>query len=192
MLVGDLIIIAIVVLSAYIGSKRGFLRSLTGILSTIISFALTIILFKPVGKILGNSPVRETVFEKISGLLENTDNTTLKLFSAVQKNGAEAATEIALNLISFIVVIVLVKLVLAIVLRAVKLTSKLPIIKQANSLLGGVFGLIGGVLICYIVISIAEISAQSGMFGWLSEAFENSFLSAFFYRTDFLLNIFKA
>lgn len=192
MLVGDLIIIAIIVLSAYIGSKRGFLRSLTGILSTIISFALTIILFKPIGKILGNSPVRETVFEKISGLLENTDNTTLKLFSAVQKNGAEAATEIALNLISFIVVIVLVKLVLAIVLRAVKLTSKLPIIKQANSLLGGVFGLIGGVLICYIVISIAEISAQSGMFGWLSKAFENSFLSAFFYRTDFLLNIFKA
>lgn len=192
MLVGDLIILAIIVLSTYMGFKRGFLRSLTGVLSTIISFALTIVLFKPIGKILNNSPVREAVFNKIESLLESSDNTTLKLLSAIEKNGVESVTEIALNLISFIVVIVVVKLLLAIVLRAIKFTSRLPIIKQANSLLGGLFGLVGGVLICYIVIAIAEISTQSGMFGWLSKAFENSFLSAFFYRTDFLLNIFKA
>ncbi len=191
MLVGDIIILAIIILSAYMGFKRGFLRSLTGALSTVISFALTLVLFKPIGNILNNSPVRESVFNKINGLIEGSDNTAIKLFSAVQNDGVEAVTEIAINLISFIVVIIIVKLLLAIIMRAVKLTSKLPLIKQANSLLGGIFGLVGGVLICYIVISIAEISAQSGILGWLSKAFENSFLSAFFYRTDFLLNIFR-
>lgn len=188
---GDIIILAIIVLSIYFGFRKGFLRSLTGALSTVISFALTIVLFKPIGNILSNSPVRESVFNKISGLLETSDNTTIKLFSAVQKDGVEAVTELAINLISFIVVIIAVKIVLAIVLRAVKITAKLPLVKQVNSLLGGLFGLLGGILLCYIVIGLAEISAHSGILGWLSKTFENSYLSAFFYRTDFLLNIFR-
>ncbi len=188
---GDIIILAVIILSMCLGARKGFLRSLAGVLSTVISFALTAVLFKPIGKILKNSPVRGVVFKKISGLLENSNDASSKLFSAVQKDGVESIVELAINLISFIAVIITVKIVLAIIFRAVKITAKLPMVKQADSLLGGAFGFLGGILICYIIIGLAEISAQSGALGWLSKAFEKSFLSAFFYRTDFLLNIFR-
>ena len=173
----DLILIAVLAVFALWGMRKGFISTLLGFASTIISFVLTSVLYKLVALVLYESPLGEiarSVVEK--SLAENVKGGELLAKTAATTSGAM----LIINAISFILIIILVKVLVSLLVSVGKIASKLPLIKQANSLLGGAIGLISGAFITYIVIGVLIALGDSGTWTIASESIRESSLASFF------------
>ena len=173
----DLILVVTLAVFALFGMKKGFISTLLGFTSTIISFVLTSVVYKPVAAILYASPLGEiarTVVEK--SLAENVKGGELLAKTAAATSGAM----LIINAITFILIIILVKLLVSLLVTVAKIASKLPLIKQANSLLGGIIGLISGAFITYIVIGVLIALGDSGTWTVAAESIRESSLASFF------------
>ena len=63
----DLILIAVLAMFTLWGMRKGFISTLLGFASTIISFVLTSVLYKPVALVLYASPLGEIASIHIEG-----------------------------------------------------------------------------------------------------------------------------
>ena len=173
----DLVLIITLAIFTLWGMKKGFISTLLGFASTIISFVLTSVVYKPVALVLYASPLGEiakSVVEK--SLAENVKGGELLANTAAVESGAM----LIINAITFILIIVLVKVLVSLLVSVAKFASKLPIIKQANSLLGGIIGLISGAFITYIVIGVLIALGDSGTWTLAAESIRESSLASFF------------
>jgi uncharacterized membrane protein required for colicin V production len=152
--VADIIFIVIVLLLSYIGFKRGFIRTLMGILSTVLSLVVSMVMFRPLSAVLLSSPLGEKVYGYVEkAISENAQG----VYKAFVEQGAEVSTKIIIDAISFILVIVLAKIIISILAKALNLVSKLPVIHQANKILGLVSGVISGIIVCYIIVGVSAV-----------------------------------
>jgi len=62
-----------------------------------------------------------------------------------------------LNVICFIVCFLVLMLVLHFVINFLKVVFKFPVLKQLNSLAGGAFGLLRGVLLCFVAFALLPL-----------------------------------
>lgn len=196
----DIILILVIVLSAYTGSKHGFIRSLVGMASTIASLFISMILYNPVSNYMYNSSIGKSIEEAVAKFFEKNPPVETTKIPSLLSNGAQAITDgatktvtlIIIGILSFILVAVLSKLVIKVVMIIMNVASKLPIIKQANSLLGAVVGAISGALICYVCIGvIATLEAnQSTML--ITEMIKKSNIAILFYYDNYIANILGA
>lgn len=173
----DLILIAVLAIFTLWGMRKGFISTLLGFASTIISFVLTSVLYKPVALVLYASPLGEiarSVVEK--SLAEKVKGGELLAKTAAVESGAM----LIINAIAFIMIIILVKLLVYLLVSIGKTASKLPLIKQANSLLGGAIGLISGAFITYIVIGVLVVLGDSGTWTVAAEGIRESSIASFF------------
>lgn len=173
----DLILILALLIFTLWGMKKGFISTLLGFASTIISFILTSVVYRPVAAILYASPLGEiarSVVEK--SLSENVQGGELLAKTAAVESGAM----LIINAITFILIIILVKVLVSLLVSIAKIASKLPLIKQANSLLGGLIGLISGAFITYIVIGVLISVGDSGTWTVAAESIRESSLASFF------------
>ncbi len=146
----DLILIGFISFYAYIGLKNGFIKSVVNFASTLISLLLTSFLYRPISALLYNTEIGSLAKDFSLELLEEKAGGRME--PVILDKTADAMAVVIVNLIGFIAVIIAIKIALGIITKSLNLVAKLPIIKQANSLLGLLVGLISGVLICYIVI----------------------------------------
>lgn len=196
----DIILILVIVLSAYTGSKRGFIRSLVGMASTIASLFISMILYNPVSNYMYNSSIGKSIEEAVAKFFEKNPPVETTQIPSLLSNGAQAITDgatktvtlIIIGILSFILVAVLSKLVIKVIMVVMNVASKLPIIKQANSLLGAFVGAISGALVCYVFIGvIATLEAnQSTML--ITEMIKKSNIAILFYYDNYIANILGA
>ena len=62
-----------------------------------------------------------------------------------------------LNVICFVVCFLVLMLVIHFVINFLKVVFKFPVLKQLNSLAGGLFGLIRGVLLCFVAFALLPL-----------------------------------
>jgi len=148
----DIIILLIITLSGYIGIKRGFIKTILHFSSTVLSLILTGLLLPFSSKILYQTQLVIIIRAKIYDFLEKKQNTSIIL-----NNTVDVITNIIVNIVGFIIVIILVKFIISIVLKLFNVISKIPVLKQLNSLLGFISGIASGALICYILIGIISV-----------------------------------
>lgn len=196
----DIILVLVIVLSAYTGSKRGFIRSLVGMASTIASLFISMILYNPVSNYMYNSSIGKSIEEAVAKFFEKNPPVETTQIPSLLSNGAQAITDgatktvtlIIIGILSFILVAVLSKLVIKVIMVVMNVASKLPIIKQTNSLLGAFVGAISGALICYVFIGvIATLEAnQSTML--ITEMIKKSNIAILFYYDNYIANMLTA
>lgn len=188
----DIIVLLVVAVFAIIGARRGLIKTLVGAASTLISLILSMLLYKPVSEMLYNSTFGDAVKVQVEvWMTEQMGNAALLL----QQQAVETAAMLLINVISFIVVILVVKIAVILIAKIANLTAKLPIIKQANSLLGMVAGAAGGLLVCYIVIGIIAALGSDVSFSAAIESVQKSILAIKLYEgniiTKFLSDFIK-
>lgn len=179
----DIIFAALIIVMAYIGAKRGFIRTLMGLSSTVLSLIISMLLYRPVSLFLSASPLKDAVrtyIEKFAN--ENADGISALLLCS----STEAAVQIVIDAIGFAAVIILAKIIISIVGGMLNVISKLPVIHQANSLLGLAIGAISGALICYIAVGV--IGAVAGN-SEISKVIENSILVSYLYENNIITEI---
>ena len=158
----SVVLILIVAIFAVIGAKKGFFATVAGFLSPLASLLLTVLFYKPVAAFLKSTlfanmisdvPLPEIdasgdVISQLTGLMEYLENNDLgEVTAAIKDNVMAEVLSIAIAIIGlFLVLLIAIK----IVFRLLDLVAKLPVLKQANGLLGGIIGACEGFIWCWV------------------------------------------
>lgn len=122
--------------------------------------------------------------------------------SALDNQGANIATELEQSVaapiitavahaILFVIVLVLSYILLMVVVKLIDKFFKLPLLKTANRLLGGVLGAVKGVILVFLLCVILEVFAGGGKDSFAGDAVASSKIIAFLSENNFILNNFQ-
>lgn len=156
----SIVLVLIIAVFTLIGVKKGFFATITGFIAPLASLVLTILFYKPVAAFLKSTlfakmvtdvelpEIKGDVFAKLTGLMEYLNKTDLgELAEAIKNNVMAEILSISIAIVGlFIVLLIAIK----IVFKLLNLVSNLPVLKQANGLLGGVIGLCEGFVWCWV------------------------------------------
>ncbi len=180
----DFILILVLVLFALDGWKKGFIRTLLNLSSTVISLVFGIILYNPISKLLRESSLGDFVEENVYEFLLKSGEELLKTDIAVK-----TASSIVVNTISFIMVIILAKIFITILSKVLNIAARFPVIKQANKVLGVIVGIFSGLIVCYIAVGVIKNLSSNEIISQINESIESSSLAIKFYEGNFVADI---
>ena len=177
----DIIIIAIMALSIFLGYRKGLIELGVSLCAVIIAVVATLILYKPITNIIVNATsldetIQQTIIEKVS---------TIETEAEIEQIEDQVATEISRNIIKTGVIIILyvaIRIALRFVTALANLVAKLPVIDQVNKIGGILFGAIRGVLLIYIVLLIISFIGQVNSQNKLHTEIEKSFIGKEMYN----------
>lgn len=183
----DIACIAALILAAAAGWRRGFMRSLIGLMS----FAAAIIsarLLRPVlTEILLGTSLSNTVYGKVfSGITLHFQNSSESspILSGMITGGANAAadgaagaiTKVIIGIIAFAAVFLAVRAIVLIASKVLITITKLPVIGSADKLLGLAAAVIKWMVLIYITLAAATVFAVPDDGGTLSGLVNNSLI----------------
>ena len=183
----DLILICFIALFAFIGMKRGFIKTIVGLASTLISLALTLLAYPVVSDLLHKLGVGEAITEIIIGVISKNEQVNLGL--GIMEKTAEASSVVVVNVISFIAVIIFAKFILTLLIKSLNIITKLPVIKQANALLGMVMGVLSGILISYTLIGVLAALNDNNVILVVKEHLDSSLIAVLMYRGNAITEV---
>ncbi|MBQ7827285.1 MAG: CvpA family protein [Clostridia bacterium] len=159
----DVLVIATLAICVFLYTKRGFIRGVMGLCGCLIAM-IAAVLTKPILQ-----PFLEATLKK---WLDGSDQKGLSSLL-----GVGMTAEVIASAIAFVLLFVLYMAIVKIATYLIDRFCKLPILKQANKLMGFVLGTVIGLLYAQILslllFSFSELLVVS--LGWLSEdAFEGS------------------
>lgn len=213
----DLILIGIILLSTFLGYKKGLIGVAFKIVSFIIALIVTLILFKPISNyIITNTEfatnIENAIEEKLSttqieeGKIseENTDlpnvvvnyinggiqDTVNQAKDSVIKIVAKNLTETVINIIVMIGIFTITRLILLFAKAVLEAVSKLPIVKQFNEVGGIMYGIIRAIILIYIILAIISFILPMIDETIILTAINNSVLTKILYNNNIILMIF--
>ncbi len=200
----DFIVIAIIAIFAIFGYKRGFLRSVVGMLSLIASIALAWMLYPVVTDLFTSLGLSNIVFEEIQNVMSSHIGSTEQISALPQfmraaasagsaeiiASTAAALTETVMNIISFIAVLIIARIIIWIAQKLLIAVSKIPLIGFVNKLAGLLLGAVQGLLITFILFSIIYAIVPMSDNSSLYSSIENSVIAGKVYDANPIINIF--
>lgn len=215
----DGIIILIFALFVFLGYKRGLIGVAFKILSFLAALVIAFVLYKPVaGFIIDNTTFDEQIENAIIDSAKKEENlqegestvnqeesTTSKVITdyineqvenisqqAKEDIANSVARDIAVNVIngiSLISLFIVAKIVLLFAKALSDLIAKLPLIKQFNKIGGTLYGILEGLLIIYLVLSIISFIAPMIETSGIPQAINQSIVGSYLYNNNLLLKI---
>lgn len=212
----DLIIIAIVLLFIIVGYKKGLTGSLIKLLSFAIAVVLALILYKPVANTIiqrtqidenlenaiittfrsqennqikqekNQSNMPETIVNNINTQI---DEATTEAKNAIVENTAMKTTKTIINIGSGILIYIIVRFILFIISIFAKQITKLPIIKQMDKTGGIIYGILEGMVIVYILLSIISLLSVIWNDNIVIEAITKSTIGDMLYNNNIILKL---
>ncbi len=213
----DLLVIAVMAVSVFLGYKKGFLKTLTGLLSIVVSLILAMSLQPTVSEALKKTIVYDTVYQTTASVIEApfgtaeriTDYGTGKLHlpykitDSLEKNIDAAAqnaenqiaktvADSAMKIIALLLIFIAARILIFIVMTLINFLKKLPLIGWSDGLMGALFGVFRGMLIIYIVFAVIALIASFSPDNFWAVAINHSKFAKLLYNDNVLLDfIFK-
>lgn len=94
-----------------------------------------------------------------------------------------------INVLCFVVCFVVLFVLISIVVNALKAIFRFPVLKQLDWLVGGVFGFLRGVLICYAAFTVVPLVLTVVPVDFISELLETSMLAPLFNNGNLVMAI---
>lgn len=192
----DIVLVAIVVLSVFLGYRKGLVKLATKLFAGIIAIIVTVILYRPIaGMIINNTSIDEKLQNLImqnttSFIDENlqeqnivTGKIKAQMKDEILPNEADNIARSIVYALTAIILFVVVKIALSIVISLMDFVASLPLLKQFNEVGGIVYGIIrGAVIVCICVLLIGafiKVKPQSS----LSNSIQDSLLTKVIYKS---------
>lgn len=161
----DILIVALLALSVFLGYKKGFVSLAIKFCAFLIAILITFVLYRPLGNLIINTTsidesIEDSIYNKVTETMQKDSSGELTsdlIESAKQGMLEQSARELAINIVyvgTAIVLFIIVRIILIFVNALGNLIAKLPLIKQANELGGAIYGLLRGMVIIYLVLLI--------------------------------------
>ena len=93
-----------------------------------------------------------------------------------------------LNILSFLVVFLLARIIFSFVLGAVNYTVQLPELKRYDNTIGAFFGASRGILVCFLIATIVPVIF---LVVPVEKIFQSSSIGMFFYQNNFFLHLIR-
>lgn len=200
-LIFDLILVAILGISAFIMSGKGLFKLIYKISSILITVIAVIMFSSSVEKYIETSPVGGRISQAVELHLTSDDPTVndnrlsempdyiARSVNDIKENTvAPIVTDIIISLISAIIIYLIVKLLLYILFFFIKGIFKLPVLKQVNRLAGVCVGFVSGLIIVYIACGILSINISNST--EIRNVIDNTYILKYFYDNNLLMSIF--
>lgn len=206
----DLIILLFVAFFIFLGYKKGLVNTVLNMCSYLLSIVAIYILYKPFSAFLADSSFGKSITEKINTyLIEKFSDTILSEINipSVFKAGIDESTILADNtvsyaiaqnitnalfmIISFIILYFAIKILLKFLRAPIKIITSIPLIKEANTLLGAFIGLAMGFLWLYVITGVIGTFSFMEFLKPVSDMINNSTIMKFLYQNNFLLGLIK-
>lgn len=187
----DIVLVAIILLSAFLGYKKGLVKLGTKLFAGIIAIIVTIVIYKPVsGMIINNTQIDEKIeniiIENTPNLVNEDSQITNSITNQIENEILpEQAKNISKNIVYIITAIVLfifVKIALSIIISLMDFVANLPILKQFNEMGGIIYGIVRGVLIVCVCILLMGIFIKINPESTLNNQIQNSYLTKIIYE----------
>ena len=195
----DLIIIAIIALSAFLGYRKGLVVLAIKLCAFIIAIAITFVIYKPVANVVINvtgidETIENAILEKANGIMSEENNETSIQMIEDAKTGLlpEVAREIAINIVTggvFLILFIIVRIAIKFVTALANAVAKLPIIKQFNEMGGLLYGVLRGLLIIYVAMLIIGVVGQINPENTVHQSLNSSYIGKMMYNNN-ILNVF--
>lgn len=187
----DIILIGIILLSAFLGYKKGLVKLGAKLFAGIVAIIVTIIIYKPVsGIIINNTGIDEKIENAI---IENTTNVineneqmqnsiTEKVENNILPEQAENIAKNVVYVVTALVLFIFVKIVLSIVISLIDFVAKLPILKQFNEIGGIIYGIVRGALIVCVCVLLIGVYTNINPQNTLNDKIQSSILTKIIYE----------
>ena len=136
----DAFIILIIAVFLILGLKRGFVRSVSSVLSLALSIFTIFHFHDEFSVAIASSPVGEKVSELV--------------FSNYDGLFAKEAVSVLVSIVGIIIMYLVVKIVIKVFVNILDLVAKLPLISLVNKLLGAVMGAFSGTLWSVLITNV--------------------------------------
>ena len=122
-------------------------------------------------------------------LRSNLENKVFGLTADVGTYVSQTIVGAILNVICFIVCFLVLLLVIHFIINFLKVVFKFPVLKQLNSLAGGVLGLLRGALLCFVAFALLPLIQTMLPVQGINELVETSALAPLFNSGNLILSI---
>ena len=205
----DIIFAAVIIACVVRGAKRGIIKTALSVSSVFVSIVAALLLYNPfMDIIMANGAVAEFIagiknaiktavlpMVSIESAEETPEILNYLLDSEMLKQGSEsiatAIAEAVVYMISIVLFIIFIKLLVTLLFKVFKVTAKLPIIKQANGLCGGLLGIVTGIFLCWIIATVFTLFISSEGFGWVSASLGTSRFAKYLFKSNIIFAILK-
>lgn len=96
-----------------------------------------------------------------------------------------------LNILSFILVFLIARVLFSFVLGAINYTVQFPELKRYDKTIGALFGASRGVYICFLLVMVVPVMFLVVPVDKITEYFQSSSLGMFFFNNNFLLHLIR-
>lgn len=206
--IADVIVIVFLTACTYFYYHRGLIHTLLGFFTTLISAVLSGILSPILANILRDTSIFESIKSYVGNTFLNLDNETgeslvksLNIPEFLQTDLidniggkldytdyiSEYITVFIINIIAMIIVFLFLFVFFKILANTLNIISRLPVLRTANKLGGGILGFAQGVLVIWILFAVLTMLYGKPMFAGISEAVSNSLIASKFYDSNILI-----
>ncbi len=164
----DIILIAVIVISAVAGMKKGFIKSVAGFVSHIVSFILTLLFYDRFAVYVKRLPFLANMITDVdmpeleggSTFMQKIEIVVDHIISSEDVSAASEAiiknyiADIIATVISFVVLLVGFILLFKLVFWLLDFAVKAPVVRQINGVMGLVFGVFIGLFWAFIFANL--------------------------------------
>ena len=208
-LILDIIVLAILGLSIFLGYKKGLIGVIFSLCAVIIAIILTVILAKPVTDlVINNTQLDDNIKNAIieNGLLEKNEdasedgsingyiekyitNSIKEGVNNTIENNAQAVAEKVVAIIVTIGLFIVLRIALILIKFIAEGIAELPVVKQFNELGGILYGILRGIIVIYVFFAICFFIVSISNSEFITTAINTSLLSKFLYNNNIILSI---
>jgi len=199
----DLILIAIIALSTFIGYKKGLIKVAFGLVSFVLAIVISVVLYKPVSNfIIDYTPLDDIIEQTIEERLNSSDtnkqekeNIISNYYSNIKNSStaiiSDGISKSIINVGCMIIVFIISKIILLFFKFLGDLISKLPLIKQVNSAGGFLYGLLKGFIIIYLLLALIAIISPIVDINNIVNMINNSIITNIMYNNNIIFVLFS-
>ena len=214
----DFLVIGAILLSIFLGYKKGLIGLAFRILSFFIAIIITLLLYKPIATYITkyttiDDKINSIIIEKLSFtkveegekiekeetnlpnvivnyINDGVENAVSETKDNVIEVVANTLTENVINVIVILGIFVISKLILLFAKVILEAVTEIPLIKQFNEIGGIIYGLVRAIFIIYIILTIISfISPMIEQTGIL-EMIQKTMLTSWLYNNNLILILF--
>lgn len=208
----DLVILGILLLCVFAGYKKGLTKCLINVLAFFIAIVIAAMLFKPASAIVrSNTEIDENIKSSIVSVFEqeeeekkdnNEKDSPIMQYITEQAKGAteekkkeivnNAANDISIKIVdvlSFIGIFIIVRILLIFVKALADLITKLPLIKQCDKIGGVIYGVLQALVIVFIALALITFISTALNKYEILELINQSYVGSILNNNNILLKI---
>ena len=208
----DYVIIGVVAVSVLFGLYRGFVASVLSMGGGLVSFLASFALYPKLAAMIQNNQelqrtnavnLGRTGIEQVLANvklpapldailevnLENLVYGTQGAVSTVADYVSQTILQASINIICFLVCFVGLYIAISLGTNLIRAVFRFPVLKQADALVGGVFGLLRGILLCLAVFTLVPLVQTMLPMDIINQLLEESQLAPIFMNGNLITAI---